>query len=130
MPVHLTVADKGVANGVAELDGSGNIIGALASPVPAPVSVVFIALIDSPYSASWGEDINCDCSAGNIAINLPAGTGNEGEKITITKSDNSVNTVTPVPKGSDKILTNAPIPISSQFTSKNYISLGTNIGMR
>jgi len=65
---------------------------ALTSDINTPV--IFKTFADTPYAAAWGEDIEVDCTAGNVVINLPQSVGNNGKKISITRVDGTANTLT------------------------------------
>ena len=71
-----------------------NKTGAVALVEDVDVPVIFKTFADTPYAAAWGEDIEVDCTAGNVVINLPASVGNNGKKISITRLDGTVNTLT------------------------------------
>jgi len=92
--------------------------------------IVFIAFTGTSYVASFGEDINVDCTLGNVSIILPNPTLlNKGQSLSITKNDASVNVVNySVVTG--LILSNATPNVVSQYNSKTFISNGTNIGLR
>jgi len=85
---------------------------------------------DSPYTATWGEDINIDTSGGAVIINLPTAIGNSGYSLNIVKNDSSINKVTFVASGVEAILTNLAHELTSQYESLKFISNGTDIGIR
>ena len=93
-------------------------------------TIVSIDNTDSPYAASWGEDIEIDCSAGAVTIDLPAATGNGGETLYVTKIDNSLNQVTLNPDGSETINGDSSKLIKNQFTSLTLRAHSDNIGIR
>jgi len=122
---HLIESDKNVASGVAGLNADGNFLTANIA-----VTIVNVDLTDSPYSAAWGEDIICDCTAGAILIVLPTVVGNTGKDINITKSDATATKLTYVPNGAEKIDSNVPNEITSQWTSVTLRSTGASVGKR
>lgn len=92
--------------------------------------VTQIAFVDSPYAASYDEDLEVDETNGNIIINLPVATGNNGKLLTITKISSGINTITIVPDGSETINDLASDLIANQWTSNIYKSNNTNISKR
>ena len=56
--------------------------------------VTFVTFTDSPYSASWGEDLEVDSTAGDVVIQMPQSVGNDGETIQITRIDGTANLIT------------------------------------
>jgi hypothetical protein len=77
-------------------------------------------------TATSGEVINLlDCTSNAIAIDLPTAVGNTA-KITFKKIDNSANTPTVTPDGSETIDGEANQEILFQYTSFTIISDGAN----
>jgi hypothetical protein len=85
---------------------------------------------DSPYTASWYEDIEVDCSGGNVTINLPTASGNAGKDIWITRTDNSANTLTIDGDLAETINGQTTQTINNQWTSLTLRSDGTNVRIR
>lgn len=94
------------------------------------LDVINLTAADSPYSANWWEDINCDCTGGEIVVNFPTAVGNEGYNFRLTKTDSSINKVITTPFGGESILTNWDLDIRNQYTSLFFMSNGVNIGVR
>ena len=92
--------------------------------------VTQIAFVDSPYSATWGEDLEVDCSGGVVVINLPTAIGNNGDIINVTKIDSSVNVVTIDAFTTQTINGQLTQTISNQWDSAPFKSNNTNIGIR
>lgn len=65
--------------------------------------VVSKVFSDSPYTAGNEDVILCDCTAGNIIINLPAKSGVPRRIYHIKKIDSSANTITVDADGSETI---------------------------
>lgn len=101
------------------------------SPSAGAPTVVSIAVGDSPYTASWGEDIEVDASGGNVTINIPTAVGNSGETLWVTRIDDTVTTNVIVdPNLSETINGESTITIDNQWTSLAIRSNGTNVGIR
>ena len=94
------------------------------------INFVSIDNSDSPYTASWGEDILIDCTAGQVNINLPSVVNASGKNIWLTKIDSSLNKVTFTANGIETILTNLEQEITEQYTSLTLRSTGTAITLR
>ena len=94
------------------------------------IPVTSISFADSPYSAAYNQDLEVDCTNGNVIINLPTAVGNNGKLLTITKIDNSGNTIEPIAFGLEVINTSVSPLISFQWTSNIYKSNGVNISKR
>lgn len=92
--------------------------------------VTQIAFADSPYTAVWGEDLEVDCTAGAVTINLPTAVGNNGKTINVTKVDVSVNAVTVDGNGAQTINGSATSSQTTQYESYTYKSNNTNVTIR
>ena len=88
--------------------------------------VIKIAFADSPYIASWGQDIEADSTLGDITINMPSSVGSNGKTIKVTKIDSTVNTLTVDGNGSETINDDSTDVIQYQWTSNTYKSNGLN----
>nr|NIT61967.1 hypothetical protein [Fodinibius sp.]NIY30547.1 hypothetical protein [Fodinibius sp.] len=92
-----------------------------------PFPVTAITVLDTPYTATIDEYfINCDCSGGNIVINLPTAIGQRGKTFVITKIDASANTVTVDAFGAETINGALTAALSSRYESLNIYSDGAN----
>jgi hypothetical protein len=96
----------------------------LSSPV---IQKVFA---DSPYTASWGEDIEVDCTGGNVIINYPTAVGNNGGTVSVMRIDASANTITVEPNGAETLNGAANTTINSQWDVLLVKSNGTNLTWR
>lgn len=85
---------------------------------------------DSPYTATWEEELEVDCTNGAVIITLATAVGNNGKKTSVTRSDSSSNTLTIDGDGSETINTEANVQILYQYTSLTFISNNTNVGIR
>jgi len=93
--------------------------------------VTQIAFADSPYTASWGEDLEVDTNGGAVTINLPTAVNSNGRKIVITQVSITADPdITITPNGAETINGLTTDTITSQWTSYIYKSNGTNIGKR
>ena len=95
--------------------------------------VIQKVVTDSPYTASWGEDIEVDCAAGaggNITINLPTAVGNNGKTISITRVDGSANILTIDGATTETINGALTKIIGVQWDSLTLKSNGTNVTWR
>ena len=92
--------------------------------------VVQITNADSPYAASWGEDIEADSTAGNITIDFPTAVGENGKTIVVTRVDASANTITADGNAAETINGSATDSIVGQWESNIYKSNDTNITKR
>lgn len=93
-------------------------------------TITQLTVADSPYTASWGEDLEIDCTNTNVTVNLPTAVGNNGLTINITKVDATNKDILIVPNGAETILTNGATDITAQYQSVEYKSNGTNISLR
>lgn len=83
---------------------------------------VRIASADSPYSASIGENILCECDAA-IVINLPATPGtNERIFVRVDESCDSTNTVTLDPNGAATIGGETTLVVDLPFFESDLIA--------
>jgi len=94
------------------------------------VAFIEIEFADSPYTASWGEDISADCTNGDIVINLPTAVGNAGKTLWVTKSDVSENKVDSDGNGTETINGSLIMPITTQYVSRTLRSNGANVVLR
>ena len=89
---------------------------------------------NSPYTASWGEDLEVDCTSADVVINLPTAVNSNGRKIVVTKIDGLGSFNVDVTPASGEQINSLAVDtidlISSQWTSYIYKSNGTNIGKR
>ena len=93
--------------------------------------VTQIVFADSPYTASWGEDLEVDTNGGAVIINLPSAVNSNGRKIVITQVSITADPdITITPNGAETINGLTTDTITSQWTSYIYKSNGTNIGKR
>ena len=93
--------------------------------------IVNIVFADSPYTASWNEDINCDCTLGIISVLFPTSVAKHGQTLVITKNDVSANKVAYTPFGAETVNTALPLELTSQYDSSIFISVtDATIGKR
>lgn len=99
-----------------------------ATTTPAPaVTYITITNADSPYTPTADiQFIFCDCTAGAITVNLPAGASSGGRPFTIKKVDASANTVTVDGDGAETIDNTTTRIISSFLTAMAIVGDGTN----
>jgi hypothetical protein len=71
------------------------------------------------------KNIFCDCSSGDITLTLPVASGNDGTRLYIKKIDDSNNTITIVPNGTEAIDGESSIIIENENTAINMV-LNTN----
>lgn len=92
--------------------------------------IVIITSADSPYTpgVTYGDDlaIMCNCSGGAIIVNLPTSVGNAGRVYRIKKTDSSMNAVTIVPSGTEKIDNVSGKTISNENDSYSLQSDNSN----
>lgn len=82
-------------------------------------------LTSGTYSINDGYyKIRCDCSTGNIILNLPTGVGVKCIEFVVKKIDSTTNTVTINPYGSELIDTFSYIVIANQGDSYTLSSNG------
>jgi len=93
-------------------------------------TIKYISFVDSPYTANWFEDINCDCTLGEVIVNLPDAASKEGYGLSVTKTDNSINKIVVQAFAGESILTNNDKDIRYQYTSIPFLSDGINMGVR
>lgn len=89
-----------------------------------------IGFADSPYLASYGEDLEIDCSGGDVIVNLPTAISNNGNLVIITRVDVSINTLSIQPTLGQFINGLLIDLIANQWTSNRYKSNGSNISKR
>jgi len=89
-----------------------------------------ISFANSPYSAAWDEDLEVDCTGGDVVINFPTAIGSNGRSLLVGKVDGTVNKVTYNSNGAEPILTNLAHEIIDQYTSIKFKSNGTGISLR
>jgi len=90
-------------------------------------SVINIDNTDSPYAASYGELILCDCTSGNITVELPTGVGNAGKELNIKKMDLSVNTVIINGNGVETVDGETSQTLTAQHDSITIVSADTEM---
>lgn len=86
-----------------------------------------LTVADSPFTetATSGRVVHvCDCSGGNIVINLPASASNQATYST-NKTDSSSNTITVDPDSSEQISGDTTLIIQFENSTASYISTGT-----
>jgi hypothetical protein len=89
-------------------------------------NLVSITDSDSPYTAlSSDRTIICDCTSGNITVNLPAAADVSKIIYEIKKIDSSANTVTIDGDGSETIDDSTTKVISSQYDAITVQSDGS-----
>lgn len=93
-------------------------------------AITQLTVADSPYTASWGEDLEIDCTNTNFTLNLPTAINNNGLTINVTKIDVTNKDILIVPNGAEVINTNGATDITAQWQSVEYKSNGTNISLR
>ena len=92
--------------------------------------VISVSYADSPYVASYGQDIEIDCTNGQVEVELPTALSNNGKSINISKVDSSVNKVVVNPYSTETINGNTTKEILYQWTSYSFKSNGSNITIR
>ena len=92
--------------------------------------VTQITFANSPYTATWGEDLEVDCTAGAVTVNLPTAVGNNGKTISITKVDVSVNATTVDGSTTETINGALTKSVVSQWESVTLKSNNSNITLR
>jgi hypothetical protein len=82
---------------------------------------------DSPYALTETDTVlRCDATAGAIVLNLQTAVGKSGRTLWIKKIDSSVNSVTVVANGAERIDGAASKAILVQYDSLTLISDGAN----
>ena len=76
------------------------------------------------YTASDGEIVLVDASAGAVTITLPSPSA--GARVRVKKTDASTNTVTVSPSATETIDGASSHTISKQYETYEYVSDGTN----
>lgn len=81
---------------------------------------------DSPYTLLATDDlVLCDCTSGNIVINLPALSAADVKEYNIKKMDVTANTITIDPNGSETIDGELTEEILSQYIVRRIIPCST-----
>ncbi|MEM2352056.1 MAG: hypothetical protein QXT26_06580, partial [Thermoproteota archaeon] len=70
--------------------------------------------------------ILCDCSSSAITVTLPSASGISGRIFRIVKIDSTLNTVTVLPYGSEKINNGSQYVIDQQYEGVSIVSDGSN----
>jgi hypothetical protein len=85
-------------------------------------SAAHINNTDSPYAASFGEEIFVDCSTGAVTINLPAATA-DSLPIWVTDDDGEsvTNNISVVPNGVETIAGQSSIEMDQARASTKYV---------
>lgn len=95
---------------------------------PSVPTMISKGFADSPYTVlTWNTHVDVDASGGAVIINLPTAVGNAGALIELRKVDNSANTVTVVPNGTQTVNGAASLVIYNQYDSYSLRSDGTNV---
>lgn len=92
--------------------------------------VVQKSFADTPYTASWGEDVEVDCTNGNVVINLPTAINNSGETINVQKIDGSANKITIDGNGDETINGSSTRDIDSEWENLVLRSNNVNITIK
>jgi len=92
--------------------------------------VTQITFANSPYTATWGQDLEVDCTGGVVVVNLPTAVGNNGKTISITKVDASVNAITVDGSTTETINGSLTRLNNSQWETVILKSNGTNVTTR
>lgn len=92
--------------------------------------VTQITFADSPYTASWGDDLEVNSTSGAVTINLPTAVDNNGKWIYITKIDSTANDITVDANSTETINGSTTLTLSTQWETKIFKSNGTNITTR
>lgn len=98
--------------------------------ISAPSLVIQKSFADTPYTAAWMEDIEVDCSGGDVTINLPTAVGNNGKVIYVTKVDSSANKIIIDGFTAETINGSLTRNITGQYNSLCLKSNNTNVGIR
>jgi len=89
-------------------------------------SVVQLTVSDSPYSANWGDSIECDCTGGIVVVNLPTAINNGAKSIEIIKTDATLNDVDINGNESQLINGQANFLVKNEYENVRIVSNGTN----
>lgn len=92
-------------------------------PAVVPRTVAIVAA-DSPYTATAGETIFCDATAGGIAVNYPPAADFGSAEISVIKTDVSANAITLTPDGAETINGAASDSLAAQYNAITAISNG------
>lgn len=79
----------------------------------------------TPYTPTNGQIILWDCTAGNKVLNLPAAATALNYRIDIKKIDNSINTITVDPSGTEQIEGGLTAVLTTQYESISIVCDGT-----
>lgn len=78
--------------------------------------------------ATWGYIVELDASSGNMVVNLPSAVDALGGMINLVRIDNSSNTITVNPNGTEKINgSQTPYTLTQQGESVTFCSNNTNV---
>lgn len=84
-------------------------------------------LVTSTDTATLNDfTIRCDCTTGNMTINLPTAASSNGQMLIIKKIDGTANTVTIDPNGTELIDGGANVAIGTLNETKIIQSNGTS----
>lgn len=92
-------------------------------------NVVSIVFSDSPYAPTTTAGvlvILCDCTSGNIEIDMPTAVGNKA-LFRVKKTDSSANTVTIDPNGAQTIDGGSTAVMTSENEAIDIISDNANL---
>ena len=84
-----------------------------------------IAVASTPYTAGIGTTLLVNAASSNITINLPTALIGFDNRITVKKTDSSLNTVTIDPDGAETIDGQSSFDLNFQYDSITVISDGT-----
>lgn len=85
-----------------------------------------ITRITADYSPATRDDIiEINAAGGNIAVTLPDNLANHWRALQFIRTDNSANTVSIVPAGSDTIVGDGAFTLDAQWQTAQMISAGT-----
>ena len=93
---------------------------------PSQGSVVSVVSVSAAYGASNNEFIKADASGGAFTITLPAASASQDNRITIKKTDVSVNTVTVDGNAAETIDGQLTQTLTSQWDSLTVVCDGAN----
>lgn len=86
--------------------------------------ITSIVAADSPYTATAGETIFCNATAGAITVNYPPAAAFGAAEISVIKTDASANAVTLDPNGAETINGAASDSLAAQYNAITAISNG------